>query len=129
MTLPGPMPVASDIVDLLHAATAQFERVVASLPPETWANTTPCGITVREVVDHVVTGNIFAIRLLAGASAAEATAGLDEDHLGADPLHAVSTSCEGQRNAFATADDRALHHPSGDVSRQTFMRFRPSVVG
>jgi hypothetical protein len=64
------MPVASGIVDLLQAAAAQFERIVASLPAETWDNATPSNITVREIVDHVVAGNIFAIRLLAGASAA-----------------------------------------------------------
>jgi uncharacterized protein (TIGR03086 family) len=119
------MPVASGIVDLLQAAAAQFERIVASLPAETWDNATPSDITVRETVDHVVAGNIFAIRLLAGASAAEATAGLDADHLGDDPLFAVSATCESQWSAFAGADeDRVLHHPSGDISVDTFVQFR-----
>jgi uncharacterized protein (TIGR03086 family) len=124
-TLREPMPVASGIVDLLHAAAAQFERIVASLPAEAWDNATPSDITVREIVDHVVAGNIFAIRLLAGASAAEATVGLDANHLGDDPLFAVSATCESQWSAFAGADeDRALHHPSGDISVDTFVRFR-----
>ena len=112
-------------MELLQEATAQLERIVASVPAEAWGNGTPCDITVREVVDHVVAGNVFAVRLLAGASAAEATAGLDADHLGADPLLALSTSCADQRAAFATADERrALHHPIGDISVATFERFR-----
>jgi uncharacterized protein (TIGR03086 family) len=119
------MPIASRIVDLLQAAAAQFERIVASLPADAWDDATPCDITVREVVDHVVAGNIFAVRLLAGASAAEATAGLDADHLGDDPLFAVSASCKSQWSAFAgAAEDRVLHHPSGDISVDTFVRFR-----
>ncbi|MDT7549312.1 MAG: hypothetical protein QOE84_1706 [Actinomycetota bacterium] len=119
------MPVSSGIVDLLQAAAAQFERIVASLPAETWDNATPSNITVREIVDHVVAGNIFAIRLLAGASAAEATAGLDADHLGDDPLFAVSATCESQWSAFAGADEeRMLYHPSGGISVDTFVRFR-----
>lgn len=74
---------------------------------------------------HVVAGNHFAVRLLAGASATEATAGLDGDLLGEDPLVAVSVSCEGQRSAFEAADEsQPLHHPSGDISLETFLRFR-----
>jgi uncharacterized protein (TIGR03086 family) len=116
--------VASGGVDLLGAATAQFETVVASILPDAWGNPTPCDLTVREVVDHVVAGNIFATRLLAGASTAEAVAGL-KDYVGADPLVEVSTSCAGQLSAFATADEeREFHHPIGDISLETFLRFR-----
>jgi uncharacterized protein (TIGR03086 family) len=112
-------------VDLLEAGTAEFERVVASLAPDAWGNPTPCDLTVREVVDHVVAGNIFAVRLLAGASAIAATEDLETDQLGADPVEAVSTSCAGQLSAFAAADgSQPLHHPSGDISLQTFVRFR-----
>ena len=124
-TLRGPTPVVSGIVDLLQAVASQFERTVAALPAEAWDNDTPCDITVREVVDHVVAGNIFAVRLLAGAPAAEATAALDADHLRDDPLFAVSASCGSQWSTFAGADeDRVLHHPSGDISVDTFVRFR-----
>jgi len=112
-------------VDLLEAGTAQFERVVAAIPPGAWANPTPCDMTVREVVDHVVAGNLFATRLLAGASTAEAVAGLENYSSDADPLGAVATSCASQRSAFAAADeDRLLHHPNGDISLETFFRFR-----
>jgi uncharacterized protein (TIGR03086 family) len=112
-------------VDTLKTATADFERTVAALPPTSWDNDTPCDITVREVVDHVVAGNLFAVRLLAGASAADAVAGLDADHLGDDALAVVVASGANQLTAFATADrTRVLHHPSRDISYETFVRFR-----
>lgn len=112
-------------LDVVEEATAQFERIAGEVAPTAWENGTPCDITVREVVDHVVAGNIFAVRLLAGASAADATAGLDTDHLGDDPLSALATSCQSQLKAFAAADQaRLLHHPSRDISFETFVRFR-----
>jgi uncharacterized protein (TIGR03086 family) len=95
------------------------------VPASSWDNRTPADLTIREIVDHIVAGNIFAVRLLDGASATEATAGLDTDQLGADPLTALATSCEAQRAAFANADQaRLLHHPSGDITCETFVRFR-----
>ncbi|HEY0621319.1 MAG TPA: maleylpyruvate isomerase N-terminal domain-containing protein, partial [Kribbella sp.] len=62
-------------MSLLEAATAQFERIVASIPLDHWDRPTPCDLVIREVVDHVVAGNVFAVRLLAGASTAAAIAG------------------------------------------------------
>lgn len=112
-------------MNLFAAAGAQLVRIVGSLPSASWDNPTPADLTVREVVDHVVAGNLFAVRLLAGASAADAVAGLDTDQLGNDPLAAVTTSCEAQQTAFAKANQQLLlHHPSGDISYETFVRFR-----
>jgi uncharacterized protein (TIGR03086 family) len=113
------------VVQILELATAQFERTVAAVPSSSWGNITPCDITVREVVGHVVAGNVFAVRLLAGASTAEAVAGLDADQLGDDLLAAVTTTGERQLAAFAAADQaRLLHHPIGDITFETFVRFR-----
>ncbi|MEU4389636.1 TIGR03086 family metal-binding protein [Kribbella sp. NPDC023855] len=112
-------------MDLFAAADAQLMRIASSVPAASWDNLTPADLTVREVVDHIVAGNIFAVRLLDGASATEATAGLDTDQLGPDPLTALATSCEAQRAAFAAADQGGpLHHPSGDITYETFVRFR-----
>ncbi|WP_433022826.1 TIGR03086 family metal-binding protein [Kribbella sp. CA-294648] len=112
-------------MNLFAAADAQLTRTVSAVPATDWDNPTPADLTIREVVNHIVAGNIFAVRLLSGASATEATADLDADQLGADPLTALATSCGAQRAAFATADqDRPLHHPSGDITLETFVRFR-----
>ncbi|WBQ02166.1 TIGR03086 family metal-binding protein [Kribbella sp. CA-293567] len=112
-------------MDPLEAAGAQLLRIVGSIPATDWEAPTPADLTIREVADHLVAGNVFAVRLLSGASAAVATADLDRDHLGDDPLGAIAGSCEEQRAAFATANrSAALHHPSGDISYETFLRFR-----
>jgi uncharacterized protein (TIGR03086 family) len=108
---------------LLARATADFITRTEAVPTSAWTNDTPCGIPVREVVDHVVAGNIFATRLLAGASASEATADLDTPQ--ADRLEAVRTTCAAQVESFAHADrSRLLHHPSRDIDYPTFVRFR-----
>lgn len=112
-------------MDLIQAAGAELIRIVSSVGTDAWGNSTPADLTVHEVVDHVVVGNIFAARLLGGASATASVAGLDTDQLGEDPLAAVTTSCESQHHAFATADRTLLlHHPSGDITYDTFVRFR-----
>jgi uncharacterized protein (TIGR03086 family) len=113
------------LVNLFATAGAELSRVVGSLPSTHWDNPTPAGLTVREVVGHVVAGNLFAVRLLEGASASDSVAGLDADLLGDNPIAAVTTSCEAQQSAFAVADPLSLlHHPSGDISYETFVRFR-----
>ncbi len=129
MTLPGcfcpTQKVGSLTVDLLVTADAQLLRIVSSVSTLAWSNSTPAELTVREVVDHIVAGNVFAARLLAGASATAAVAGLDTDQLGDDPLRVLASSCEAQTAAFAESDQsQALHHPSGDITYQTFLRFR-----
>ncbi|MFI5707687.1 maleylpyruvate isomerase family mycothiol-dependent enzyme [Kribbella sp. NPDC051620] len=112
-------------MNLFAAAGAELIRIVSAVQPDAWNNNTPADLTVREVVDHVAAGNIFATRLLAGASAVEAVAGLDADQLGDNPLATLTCSCEAQEQAFATADQAlVLHHPSGDISYDTFVRFR-----
>ncbi len=112
-------------MEILQLGSSQLQRIVGSVAPVAWDNITPADLTVHQVVDHVVAGNIFAVRLLAGASAAAATAGLDTDQLGDDPLAALTSTCDAQQAAFTAADPTLdLHHPSGDISLETFLRFR-----
>lgn len=112
-------------MDLLRAAGRTFEETVAAVPVNAWDDNTPCGISVSEVVDHVVTGNLFSALILAGAPPAETRAVLAGSHLGDDPLAAVTESCARQHAAFTTADPMVLvPHPIGPISLGTFLRFR-----
>jgi hypothetical protein len=52
----------------------------------------------------VVAANEFAVRLLAGATADEARAGIDQIRLGGDPVQQVAISCAAQMKAFAEGD-------------------------
>jgi uncharacterized protein (TIGR03086 family) len=112
-------------MDLVAAASAEFERVVAALPANSWDRTTPSEVSVRELVEHVVAGNLFTAGLLAGRSRDEARGAVGDDPLGDDPLVAVTASCAAQREAFAAAPaDATVPHPNGDLTAEAFLRFR-----
>jgi hypothetical protein len=59
-------------VELIAAASAQFERVVRQLPADSWDRPTPSEIAVRALVEHVVVGNRLTALLLAGVDRDEA---------------------------------------------------------
>ncbi|MET7283891.1 maleylpyruvate isomerase family mycothiol-dependent enzyme [Kribbella sp. NPDC005582] len=107
-------------VELLAAASAEFERVVRGLPEEAWGLPTPCEVDVRELVEHVVQGNQFAVAVLAGASAAEAWAAVRDEQAGD-----LAKSGAQQIDAFRGAtEDQVVHHPAGDISAEAFLRYR-----
>jgi len=119
----GTLVVMTDVRWLFETASVQFRDVVASLQQADWTQPTNCEVSVRELVEHVVAGNEFAVRLLSGA--ADARSGIDGIRLGPDPVGQLERSCHAQTEAFARADRaRPLRHPSGDIDFETFVRFR-----
>lgn len=112
-------------MDLIETASAELERVVRQLPPDSWDLPTPSVISVRELVEHVVVGNRFTAMLLAGTSRAEARARLGGDQLGDAPLAAVLESARAQQEGFAAAPpDQVLDGPKGAITAEEFLRFR-----
>jgi uncharacterized protein (TIGR03086 family) len=62
---------------------------------------TPCdGWSVRELLNHIVSGNLWAAELAAGRSIADVGDRLDGDTLGADPAAAYHASAEVAAAAF-----------------------------
>jgi uncharacterized protein (TIGR03086 family) len=112
-------------VDLIDAASAEFERVVRQLPSDSWDRPTPSELSVRELIEHVVAGNRFTAMLLAGVDRDEARAIVAGDQLGDDPIAAVVDSARQQRDAFAeTAPGQPVAGPKGNVPAAAFLRFR-----
>lgn len=112
-------------MELIDAASAEFERVVRQLPPDSWDRPTPSEVSVRELIGHVVVGNRFTAMLLAGVDRDEARASLAGDQLGDDPVAAVADSARQQRDAFAqTAPSQLVAGPRGDIPAAAFLRFR-----
>ncbi|MBO1766440.1 TIGR03086 family metal-binding protein [Allobranchiibius sp. GilTou38] len=110
---------------LIDAASTEFERAVRELPEDSWALRTPCDMTVRALVEHVVVGNRFTTLLLQGVSRDAARARLDADQLGTDPVSAVVDSSRDQAGAFAAAlPGQLVPYRTGDVTVDTFLRFR-----
>lgn len=112
-------------MELIDAASAEFERVVRQLRVDSWARPTPSEVTVRELVEHVVVGNRFTALLLAGVGRDQARAVLAGDQLGPDPVAAVAESAMRQAEAFAaTPPNQSVPHPNGDLPANAFLRFR-----
>ncbi len=112
-------------VELIDAASAEFERVVRRLPTDSWDRPTPSEISVRELTEHVVVGNRFTALLLAGVDRDEARAVLTGDQLGDDPVAAVIDSARRQAQAFAvTPPGQPVAGPNGDVPAEAYLRFR-----
>lgn len=112
-------------VELIRAASAEFERVVRQLPVDSWDLPTPSQISVRDLVEHVVVGNRFTALLLAGVGRDEAQNKLSDDQLGKDPVAAVADSSRHQAEAFAAAPpEQPVPGPTGDIPAEAFLRFR-----
>jgi uncharacterized protein (TIGR03086 family) len=112
-------------VDLIKAASVEFERVVRQLPADSWDWPTPSEVSVRELIEHVVVGNRFTALLLAGVGRDAARAALSGDQLGDDLVAAVIESALRQAEAFAAAPaEQLVPHPSGGIPAAAFLRFR-----
>ena len=112
-------------VELIDAASAEFERVVRQLPADSWERRTPSEVSVRELIEHVVVGNRFTALLLAGVDRGEARAMLTGDQLGDDPVASVAESARVQARAFAaTPPGQPVAGPNGNVPAAAYLRFR-----
>src|SRR5664280_374498 len=84
------------------------------------------GWAVRDLADHVIGGNRFAVDLLSGATPVEAfTAALDAGFEG-DPVELARESAEARSAAFGEpgAPARSVLHPLGPISSAEFLGFR-----
>jgi uncharacterized protein (TIGR03086 family) len=112
-------------VELIDAASAEFERVVRQLPADSWDRPTPSDVSVHELIQHVVVGNRFTALLLAGVDRDEARDMLTGDQLGDDPVSAVVESNRRQAQAFAaTPPEQPVAGPRGNILAAAFLRFR-----
>jgi uncharacterized protein (TIGR03086 family) len=118
----------ADPLEILALARLEFERRVADVGVEQFDGPTPCDDwTVRDLIDHVMAGDIFATRVLAGATIEEAVDGLSGvDLVGIDPLPAFRRGATAVAAAFARpgALESIVHHPIGDITGATFLEFR-----
>ncbi|WP_232821687.1 maleylpyruvate isomerase N-terminal domain-containing protein [Desertihabitans aurantiacus] len=121
------MTSGDGVVDpaLLEACAAELERAVRTLPGGSGDRPTPAGMTVRELLQHLVVGNRLTTALLTGVPRSQVLPSLVGDQLGDDPVGAVVASSAAQTAAFAAvAPDRVLEGPGGDTSVADFQRFR-----
>ena len=96
----------------LDRALAAAEPVVAGVRPDQWDAPTPCTEhDVRDVLNHLVSGNLLFAAIIRGEPLPERGA----DHLGDDPLGAFRRAARELRDAFGApgALDEVYTSPFG----------------
>jgi uncharacterized protein (TIGR03086 family) len=91
----------TDVAELHARALDATGRVVRSVPAERWRAATPCaGWDARALVNHLVSGNLWAAELAAGGTIEEVGTRLDGDLLGDDPAGAYEESAAAAAAVF-----------------------------
>src|SRR5215470_5738435 len=91
----------TDIAELHAEALDATGVIVAGIPADRWHATTPCdGWDVRALVNHVVSGNLWAAELAAGRTIQDVGDRLDGDVLGPDPVGSYAASAKAAAAAF-----------------------------
>ena len=89
------------VADWHTRALAATGRVVGAIPADRWQAATPCSEwDVRGLVSHLVSGNLWAAELGAGATIEQVGDRLDGDVLGADPAAACAASARAASDVF-----------------------------
>jgi uncharacterized protein (TIGR03086 family) len=90
-----------DIAGLYARALQDTGAIVAGIARDRWQASTPCaGWDVRALVNHLVSGNMWAAELAAGATIDDVGDRLDGDLLGSDPAASYAESAKSAAAAF-----------------------------
>jgi uncharacterized protein (TIGR03086 family) len=112
---------------LLHSTAAEYRTRLVTVPEDCWGDASACDDwTVRDVADHIVGGNRFAVALLDGASTEQAMAAARVGSFDGDPIDQFDETAAAQLAAFEApgALERIVHHPAGDMPGAAFVGFR-----
>jgi uncharacterized protein (TIGR03086 family) len=94
----------TDIAQLHRRALDATHKIVAGIQPDQRTLPTPDeGWDVRALLNHIVSGNLWAVELTAGQTIDEVGDRLDGDVLGDDPLGAYGASAQAAAAAFEVA--------------------------
>ena len=103
-----------DKLETFDRAAAAATKVVTDITDEQFGLPTPCTEwTVRNVLNHLVTGNLMTVAIVGGKSHPDRTV----DRLGADPKAVFATSLEQARAALAQPGlmERVVTTPMGEA--------------
>jgi uncharacterized protein (TIGR03086 family) len=120
-----------DDFELMDLAHAEFERRLLLVGDDQWGLPTPCTEwSVRDLVNHVVSGGRMYALMLDGCSRDRARDALDAEVLGDDPVDAFHLYTTTLGAAFRRPGtlDQDWAHPFGDVSGRRLLRGRAADV-
>ena len=93
--------VTTEVSQVHRQALAAVRPIVAAIRDDQWDLPTPCaGWTVRDLLNHIVAGNLWAAALARGRTIDEVGTALDGDMLRSDPLAAYDMSAESAASVF-----------------------------
>ena len=104
--------------DLYIEAMGIAAKRIAAVRPDQWGNETPCGEwDVRDVTNHLINENLWAVELFAGNTMEQVGDALDGDLTGDDPSAEYAKSFEAAREVVSTpgAMEATCHLSFGDV--------------
>ncbi|MEY2401450.1 MAG: hypothetical protein QOJ08_1561 [Ilumatobacteraceae bacterium] len=92
---------AEDLAALHRSALDSTSRFVAGIGDDQWTQPSPCeGWTVRDLLNHVVAGNLWAAELASGRTIADVGTAFDGDVVGSDAVAAYDSSAKAAAAAF-----------------------------
>lgn len=98
---PGGFAMSVDLARVHAEAAAAFAERATGIGDGDWGRPTPCAEwSVRELVNHVVAGNLWTAELTRGRTIEDVGDALDGDLLGDQPVQAVERSAAIASAAF-----------------------------
>jgi uncharacterized protein (TIGR03086 family) len=114
---------ALDVPSQHQLAVAAFGRLVEQVGDGQWCQPTPCADwNVRQLVNHLVYENRWAVPLFAGKTVADIGDTFDGDLLGADPVAVWRESAAEATNAIDASEAMTciVHLSFGDVTGEEY---------
>ena len=114
-----------DLASLHRRAVASWEDRLLAVGPGSWDNATPCEKwSARDLANHVVGEELWAVPLLAGSTIAEVGDRFDGDVLGSDPASSAQAAAEAAVRSVNDALPRGItvHLSYGEESAEEYVR-------
>ncbi len=126
MSTSAPASTSIDLVKFHHHAGLATRVFVAGVAADQWSAATNCDMDVRALVNHLVSGNLWAVELIAGKTIAEVGPRLDVDLLADKPLAAYDSALSAAQSAVSGpgALERICHVSYGDVPAHVYCGHR-----
>ncbi len=106
-------------IDEIHQRVRLATRVfVAGVAADQWSAATNCDMDVRALVNHLVSGSLWAVELIQGKTIAEVGPRLDGDMLADNPLAAYDSALSAAQSAFSGPGADTFIH-GWDIARAT----------
>jgi uncharacterized protein (TIGR03086 family) len=120
----GRLATVTDLVSLFERSVEEFGRRVRAVADSQWDAPTPDeGWSVRDLVQHLVSEELWAPPLLAGSTIEDVGDRFDGDLVGDDPKDAWEAAARGAVEA-ARADaplSRTVHVSFGDITAEDYL--------